>query len=311
MQRINFALNTIPYYDGNTNALNMFINAVNSVLTLLGMIQPELDPFEMATTFLAVRSKITGKALESIKDLSISSWEELKECLLRNFADKSNSVTILNEILNVTNIKNPTLFFDIIKGKFNNFKSKMFIEEEDDVKKNAVIKFVEKLIITHYITNLNDPFRNNLATRNPQTLNAIETLIKNDLQYLKTNQPQRPMGNTYNNYNSNNHFNKNKPQAFQPKFNTNRTPYQGNDKRFNFGTPMPTRNSNFQRPEPMSIQTRQTRPQFGQRETFHHEESYDSMGQSSEINRDNILTDETTSQNNFLELGPETSKRKS
>ena len=128
MQRMNFALNTIPYYDGNTNTLNMFVNAVNSVLALLGMIQPELDAFEIATIFLAIRSKITGKALESIKDLSIRSWDELKECLLRNFADKSSSVTILNEILNITNIKNPTLFFDIIKGKFNNFKSKMFIE---------------------------------------------------------------------------------------------------------------------------------------------------------------------------------------
>ena len=214
MQRMNFALNTIPYYDGNTNTLNMFVNAINSVLALLGMIQPELDAFDIATIFLAIRSKITGKALESIKDLKIRSWDELKECLLRNFADKSSSVTILNEILIITNIKNSTLFFDIRKGKFNNFKSKMFIEEEDDIKKDAIIKFVEKLIITHYIMNLNDPFRNNLATRNLQTLNAIETLIKNDLQYLKTNQTQRPTGNTYNNYNANNHLIKINPKRY-------------------------------------------------------------------------------------------------
>ena len=100
MQRLNFALNTIPYYDGNTSTLNMFVNAVNSVLALLGMIQSELDAFEIAAFFLAIRSKITGK----VKDLNIRGWDELKECLLRNFADKSSSVTILNEILNITNI---------------------------------------------------------------------------------------------------------------------------------------------------------------------------------------------------------------
>ena len=64
MQRMNFALNTIPHYDRNINTLN---NAVNSVLELLGMIQPELDLFEISTIFLAIRSKITGKALESIR----------------------------------------------------------------------------------------------------------------------------------------------------------------------------------------------------------------------------------------------------
>ena len=52
MQRINFALNTIPYYDGNTNTLNMFVNAVNSVLALLGMIQPEFKSKTIQTQIL-------------------------------------------------------------------------------------------------------------------------------------------------------------------------------------------------------------------------------------------------------------------
>ena len=69
---------------------------------------------------------------------------------------------------------------------------------------------------------------------------------------------------------------------------------------------MPTRSNNFQRPEPMSIQTRQTSPQYGQRETFHHEESYEAMEQPVEMNRENITVDETTTQNHFLQLSPET-----
>ena len=65
-----------------------------------------------------------------------------------------------------------------------------------------------------------------------------------------------------NTHNTNNHFNKSKPQVYQPKFTMNKTPYpNNNNKQFNFKAPqMPTRNANFQRPEPMSVQTRQMLP---------------------------------------------------
>jgi len=71
LQKINFALNTIPCYDGNVNSLNIFINAVELVLNLLRSLQPEPDDFERLAIFLSVRSKIVGKALDSIKDIEI------------------------------------------------------------------------------------------------------------------------------------------------------------------------------------------------------------------------------------------------
>ena len=133
--------------------------------------------------FLSVRNKIVGKALDLIKDAEIRDWQTLKDSLLNNFADKATSVTILHDIININNIKNPINFFDTLKSKFNNFKGKMRVEEINESKRNAIIDFSEKLIISHYISNINDPFRNNLATRNPKTLNEVETLIRN-LQYL-------------------------------------------------------------------------------------------------------------------------------
>jgi len=98
LQRINFALNTIPCYDGNVNSLNIFINAAEFVLNLLRTLQPELDDFDRLAIFLSVRSTIVGKALDSIKDIEIMGWDHLKENLLGSFVDKSTSVTILNEI---------------------------------------------------------------------------------------------------------------------------------------------------------------------------------------------------------------------
>ena len=182
LQRNNFTLNTIPYYDGNVNSLNVFINAVELVWNLLRTLQPELD-VERLVIFLSVRSKIVGKALDSIKDVEITGWDHLKENLLSSFAVKSTFVTILNEILNINNTK-IQIYFDSIKSKFNKYRAKLIVEEEEEVKRTAVLNFVEKLVILHYITNVNDPFRNNLATRNSKTLNEIETLLQNDLHLI-------------------------------------------------------------------------------------------------------------------------------
>jgi len=62
----------------------------------------------------------------------------------------------------------------------------MRVEEIYESQRNA------KLIIAHYVSNINDPFRNNLVTRNSKTLNEVEILIKNNLQHLKINQVQKP-----------------------------------------------------------------------------------------------------------------------
>ena len=62
----------------------------------------------------------------------------------------------------------------------------------------------------------------------------------------------RPINN---NFNAKNHFNRNKPQVYKPKFPINKTSYNGN-RQFNFKTP--TCNEGLPKPEPMSVQTRQT-----------------------------------------------------
>ena len=100
MQRINFALNTIPQYDGSIYSLNIYIGSVDSVSELLSTLQPELDDFEQAMIFLSVRNKIVGKALNLVKDAEIRDWQTIKDSLLNSFADKATSVTILHDIIN-------------------------------------------------------------------------------------------------------------------------------------------------------------------------------------------------------------------
>ena len=292
-QKIDLVLKTIPVYDGSTSTLNTFISTVNLVHDVLSTINPALDMFENSTVFLSIKSKITGKALESVKDLEIRSWSSLRDTLISNFSDKSNSVTILNSILNIKNIKNPLLFFEAIKGKFNNFQSRLFTENDDQEKRKAITDFVEKLIIAHFITNLNDPFRNNLATRNPKTLNEVEALVKNDLQYLRAEQTNKPALNINNQYpfkQSPNkiNFGQNRPLN-RPMFNN------GNYNNHNNRNNNTNRTAKMPDPEPMSVQTRQnTRP--WQRESFNTNEQ---QGSSQEPETQNFNSVE----NSFLELG--------
>ena len=288
MQKIDLVLKTIPTYDGNTNALNTFISTVDLVHDILLTLNPELDAFENSTVFLYLRSKIIGRALESIKDLEPRSWSTLREILIANFSNKSNSITILNNILNIKSIKNPSYFFEVIKEKFNDFKSRLLVENNNMEGRKAIVEFVEKLIITHFITNLNDPFRNNLATRNPKSLDEVELLVKNDLQYLRAEQNNKPLLN--NQY------------AFKqgpPNKNINRNSFgqhkSPNRSTFGNGIINNNRTVNLPKPEPMSVQIRQTRP--WQRESYNN--NSDDQGPSEVRENQN---DSELFQNSFLEL---------
>jgi len=293
IQKIDLCLKTIPFYDGNTGTLNMFVNAVDLAHDVLMTLNPPLDAFENSTMFLSLRSKIIGKALDSIKDLEIRSWTTLRTTLINNFSDRASSITILNGILNIKNVKNPSVFLDMIKGKFNNFQAKLFIENQDVECRKAISDFVEKLIITHFITNVVDPFRNNLATRNPKSINELETLVRNDLQYLRSEQinKQPIIGNTQ--------------SAFKPE---HRKPVYKN----NFGRNKPNYNNNYNNnysnnnyngqsrrlpaPEPMSVQSGAvTRPW--------RQESFNTQEQPSSSNNYEPKDGSKIVENPFLELG--------
>ena len=91
-QKIDLVLKTIPIYNGSVNMLNTFVDTVNLVHSVLSTLDTVLDAFDNSTVFLSI--KTTGKALESIKHLEIRSWGALRDTLINNFSDRSNSITI-------------------------------------------------------------------------------------------------------------------------------------------------------------------------------------------------------------------------
>lgn len=260
LQKINFALNSIPNYNGDPNKLSNFISAVNTVYNLFATLNPPLDNFDKSITFLNIKSKVTDRALDSIKDLEIDNWNDLKTHLINTFKDKTNSVTIVNDILKIQHIKNPYKLLEITKEKFLCFKSRLSIEESDPGTKIVTIRFIEKLIVNNFISVIADPYRNNLATRNPQTLTDIEVLLQNDFQYLRQNNIPKPTVKQIPVTQSQKSNFPTGPVEIVPTQYQNKNP--GNQR---FAPRQMIKNAQNMKPTPMSIQTRQTLRQNNQR----------------------------------------------
>lgn len=290
MSKINFALKAVPEYNGDTNKLNNFITCVNTVNNLLGTITPQLDDFEKSITFLSIKNKIVGKALDSIKDYELNNWLDLREHLKNSFKDKSNSVTILNELLKIQNVKNPYKLLDITKGKFLDFKSKLGLEQENADVKITIINYAESLIVNNFISTISDPYRNNLATRNPKSIEDIEQLLQNDFQYLKQ---------------TNSNFNKSPtpklpnipPQQFpRNNFPTGPIQFQGkNPTNQRFAPRQQLKNAQYMRPTPMSVQTRQTFEKQNLRPNNYFEKQNQQFG----VHQPNYFTKELHNTENF------------
>lgn len=323
--KITFALKSIPQYNGDPNKLSTFINSVNTIYNLFSAFNPPLDDFDKAIVFLSIKAKITDKALDSIKDLEFNNWIELRQHLVNSFKDKTNSTTIMNDILKIQNIKNPYKLLEIIKEKFLAFKSRLSIEEPDINAKNISIRFAEKLIVAHFISMINDPYRNNLATRNPNNLTDVETLLQNDFQYLRHSQiPTKPhVPNRLPNI---------PPQKFPEKsFPTGPINFQNKTPHKPFAPRQRVQNSQFMKPTPMSTQTRQTQQNITPRNNQNYfqqqskpthyevEELFNNENENDEINyEDNYeneteetLDNQTFENDSFLELGDLTVTEKS
>lgn len=314
--KINFALKSVPEYNGDTNKLSNFINSVTTIQNLFATLNPPLDDFDKTIAFLTIKNKITGKALDSIKDLDINDWATLRSHLINTFKDKTKSETIINELLKIQNIKNPYKLLEITKEKFLAFKSKISIEKEDPGTRIVITQFVEKLIVNNFISTVSDPYRNNLATRNPETINDIEILLENDFQYLKGSnqtfkQVQPNLNKPYlNNLPSQTKTFPSQPINFQKKF----TPTNQQT----FAPRQMYRNAQGIKPTPMSVQTRQTfnkNPDFRFRE-MNNIDSQEEVDTAENLepffnNDDEVEIEQIEDESSFLELGQTNVKEKS
>lgn len=75
--------------------------------------------------------------------MNFENWNELRGYLIENIKGRTNSVTVINELLMIQN-KNPYKLLEIVKEHFLTFKSRLSLEENNANKKTIIIEFTEK-----------------------------------------------------------------------------------------------------------------------------------------------------------------------
>lgn len=182
IQEIKSLTDTIPRFNGNSKQLSYFISRVEETNTLINSCTPAVSETLKRIAFINVKSKLCDKAAEVVQEQTFENWQALKTFLINKFSNKQTSHSILLDIMYKRCNKNPIDFVNEIMELYALYKQKLTLENN-----NAPIIYSqnEKLVVLHTIISLRDPLRNNLATRNPQTLNELDSLLRNDFQYLK------------------------------------------------------------------------------------------------------------------------------
>lgn len=81
---IKFALETIPNYDGNPKT-SYFCKSVEKVQQMINTLRPAINEFQKIIILQHIKSKIIGKAEETLKNSTIETWNHLKNHLICSF----------------------------------------------------------------------------------------------------------------------------------------------------------------------------------------------------------------------------------
>lgn len=247
--------NKLPTFDGATESLKTFIDAVDTLI-------PILQQYDVASQRLIaniIKTKIIGKA-QTILNINCNAytWTEIREILISNFSDKKNSYQLLDELKSTTFNGTVLEFYNEIQRKLQRLNIKSELEGQADVQTNKRIA----LDVLKY--KIIEPIRSVLFSRNPQSLEeSLQILTEgNYLEYRvkkfekKTHYsnkpdkpiPQRQFPQQQNTFQPQNNF-RPKSQQFHNNF-QNRS-----NNRYN--NSVQSRIRRFGQPEPMDIDASQ------------------------------------------------------
>lgn len=270
-QLINDLVNAIPKYNGNPKSLTRFINQTDEIIELIN----ELSPTEIQKKLVLfqIKTKLIDRAEELISDNTFNSWKELREFLIIKYDDKQQPPSI---VCNMVKLQQGRLtifeYLKEIQNHYNRAVAKTNLCKLQPLSKEGIIVFIQSMAVHSFISNCKDPYRNNLATRNPSTLEEIESLLTNDFQYLDEKQhqnqnfakpkvPFKPISHNPSSFVPQNpHFMQNRYRSPMQKFNVPQRTQQVHQPK-PFAPRENVRNAQFQNHTPMSTQTKFSRPQ--------------------------------------------------
>lgn len=252
LQLFDLALKVVPEYDGNSNSLYRFLNAVNSVVTQYYDVNNEKN-FQNVIVVNGIIGKLRGKALEIIDVTAANTWARIKEVLVQNFSDQRDENSLNRDLVNLhQGTESPQQFYDRCVNLLTTLINYINIHNDDSNVITCKRDFFTAQALKTFLAGLKEPLGSTIRAMRPETLPAALQYIKEEsnIMYLqKRNLPQNQIVNNKTvNQTSNQHFGSN-TQRFPLNWPQQRPNY------LNYKQNFQPRNQNF---------LQNTRPNFNQ-----------------------------------------------
>lgn len=254
LSQIKSSLQIIPNYDGSPNQLHRFITTCETILTQYYDAETP-NCFNNSLILHSILNKLQGKAEEIVNINGVTSWEQLKFVLLKNFGDQRDENCLNRDLVNMKQEnESPQEYYNRCIHILNTITNYIQLHETNEAVIICKREFFQAQTLKTFLAGLKEPLGTTIRAMRPPDLATALNYIKEEqnIQYIrKNNNPQfytKPDQNKPNlNFSNNSKWplpNLNRP--LQPQ--KQNSMYQNR-----FTSPYFQRNNNF-RPQNQSFQ---------------------------------------------------------
>lgn len=229
-------LNCVPTFDGNPNDLNRYISTCQTLIDNFYNAQSAND-FQNIYLLNSLISKLSGQAKLIINIQNVSTWDDLKDTLRRNFADQRDEACLNRDLVMMKQLPNekPSQFYDNVLHILNLLCS--FIDSHETTSAAKILKrnLYNDLALKTFLSGLKEPLGTTIRCMRPQSLMQAFQFVSEEHNVNYFQNQTKSSANTFknnNNFKANNHannfhsnftnrpfFNQQNPQyAFRPNF---------------------------------------------------------------------------------------------
>jgi hypothetical protein len=187
---LKIALTVIPDYDGNANQLHRFITTCETVLTqYFDVAQP--NHFNNQVLLHSVLNKLKGKAEEVVTINGVFSWNEIKQVLIKNFADQRDENCLNRDLINMRQDNETTQeFYNRCMHMLSTIINYVNLHEQDENKKICKREFFSSQTLKTFLSGLKDPLGVTIRTMRPEDMPTALQYIKEEenIHYLQKRQ---------------------------------------------------------------------------------------------------------------------------
>lgn len=203
-------LNCVPSFDGNPNDLNRYLATCQS---LVDNFYDNANPYNFQNTYLlnSLVGKLTGQAKLIINIQNVTTWDDLKDTLRRNFADQRDEACLNRDLVMMRQQPNekPNQFYDRVLHILNLLCSFIDCHETTTTAKALKRHLYNDLALKTFLSGLKEPLGTVIRCMRPTSLmqamqfvteesniHYFQNNIKSNIPIPKNNNNFRPLQQT-------------------------------------------------------------------------------------------------------------------